>query len=467
MKNKSVILELHSLFKNEAEVAKYYNNVKQQVALAKEQYNSIITPVEIKIKNFDENDLLSNIPYTLKDLINTKGIRTTGGCLMLDKYIPPYSAAVYDELNKTGAVLLAKDACDEFGLGGTGTHCGYGLVVNPYDKTRITAGSSSGSAVNVAIGLAAFALGTDTGDSVRHPASFLNLVGLKPSYGLVSRYGVFQYASSLDHVAVFTKYVTDASIVLENIVAPDDRDFSHVDIEDHNFYKNLKEVDLSKVKFLYFKDLVNHMQKDEAAEWTKYMNFLKTKIKIDEIDYGTDLLNAMLPAYRALSFGEATASVASFTGMTFGERIAGKDFVESTILSRSKYLGSEVRRRLLVGQFSLIQENYDELFLKAKKIRRIVHEKINNLLKEYDCIIVPGSGTYAMTFEEMNTISDRCEDILLIGNFTGNPSITIPAIKKDPLFLGINLNAGWFKDQELLDIALAIENINEEYNGGK
>lgn len=467
MPNKSRILELHNLFKDQSELVKYYENVKKQVKQHQEEYKSIITPVDIKLNPYDEKNLLSNIPYSLKDLLTTKGIRTTGGSLMLSNYIPVFDSTVAENLKKTGGVLLAKDACDEFGLGGTGLFCGYGAVINPYDPGRITGGSSSGSAVNVTTGLSAFAIGTDTGDSVRHPASFLNIVGFKPSYGLISRYGVFQYSSSLDHVAVFTKYVTDLAIVMQHIVSTDPKDFASVKCEDNKFYDNLKAADLSKVKFLHFKNLVNYMQEDEGKEWQKYIDYLKTKIKIDEIDYDDKLLMAMLPAYRALSFGEATASVASFTGITFGNRVEADNFADSATLSRTKYLGGEVKRRLLIGDFSLRKENYEEFFIKSKKIRRLVHEKINNLLKEYDCILVPGSGTYAMTFEENSRISDHCEDILLIGNFTGNPSLTIPAIKKDPLFLGVNLNGRWFEDQKILNIALALETINEEYQGGK
>ncbi|MBO6022328.1 hypothetical protein J6P68_05960 [bacterium] len=175
-------------------------------------------------------------------------------------------------------------------------------------------------------------------------------------------------------------------------------------------------------------------------------------------------MDCLLPTYNAISFAEATTSLANLTGMTFGNKVVGKNYYDSITLTRTKYLGEQIKKRFLLGSYVLTSEHYDEIFNKAKKIRRIIKDKVEELLKEYDAIIIPGASSFALSYEELiGTGMNKCDDLLLLANFSGNPSITIPAIKLNPKFLGINLLGKAFCDQELLNIALSIENINEQY----
>lgn len=462
--NRSKILNLHELYKDENAFIKSRTELKDQINEIKNDYHSILGIVPIINQQYDENNLLINIPYSLKDNISTKNIRTTGGSLLLSNYEPLFDSYVAQLLKESGATLVAKDALDEFGLGGTGTWCAYGKVLNPYDANLIPGGSSSGSNVNVCTNLTAFSIGTDTGDSIRHPASFLNNVGYKPTYGLISRYGVFPYSPSLDTVGVIASYVTDIAIVLDTLVKKDPRDFSNVKSLQENYFKNLNAKDLSSIKLLYLKNCEQYMYQDAKEEWKKYLAYLKRYVNINEIDFDEKLIDCLLPTYNAISFAEATTSLANLTGMTFGNKVVGKNYYDSITLTRTKYLGEQIKKRFLLGSYVLTSEHYDEIFNKAKKIRRIIKDKVEELLKEYDAIIIPGASSFALSYEELiGTGMNKCDDLLLLANFSGNPSITIPAIKLNPKFLGINLLGKAFCDQELLNIALSIENINEQY----
>ena len=462
--NRSKILSLHKLYKEESAFVKARTELKDKVIETKKKYQSILSIVPIVNQQYNEENLLINIPYSLKDNISTKNIRTTGGSLLLNNYEPLFDSYVAQLLKESGATLVAKDALDEFGLGGTGTWCAYGKVFNPYDINLIPGGSSSGSNVNVSTNLVAFSIGTDTGDSIRHPASFLNNVGYKPTYGLISRYGVFPFSPSLDTVGVIASYVTDVAIVLDALVKKDNRDFSNVTSLQKDYFKNLNAKNLTDIKVLYIKNCEQYMYEDAKEEWKKYLAYLKRYINIAEIDFDEKLIDSLLPTYNAISFAEATTSLANLTGMTFGNKEIGKNYYASISLTRTKYLGEQIKKRFLLGSYVLTSEHYDEIFNKAKKIRRIIKEKVDSLLKEYDAIIIPGASSFALSYEELIASGmNKCDDLLLLANFSGNPSITIPAIKLNPKFLGINLLGKAFQDQELLNIALSIENINEQY----
>ncbi len=469
MKNKSIILKLHEQFKDPNFFNNYLKELKNKVDVNDTKYHSILTKVELKPFAYDESNLLVNIPYSIKDNISTKGIRTTGGSKLLSEYVPLFDSFVYSLLKKDEAMLVSKDTLDEFGLGGTGTWCGLTKIINPYDKNRITAGSSSGSNVNVTTDLVAFSIGTDTGDSIRHPASFLNNVGYKPSYGLVSRYGVFPFSPSLDTVGIIAKYITDVSIVLTSITKlHDQRDFTNIKIQDHHFYQNLKAKPLNEIKFVYIKNAEKYMYEDAKVAWIKYLSWLKTKVQIKEVEFNEDLLDALLPTYYAISFAEATTSLANLTGMTFGHKIIGKDYYDTVIKTRTSYLGEQVKKRFTLGSYVLTKDHYEEIFVKAKKIRRKIVNEVNNLLKDVDGIIIPGTSSFALTYEELEkTGMTKCDDLLLFANFSGNPSLTIPAIMQNPKFLGINILGKWLHDQDLLNVGLSIENLNEEYEQGE
>ena len=245
---KSLILDLHNdLINGKKTIKDIVDNVKKihdKISITNSIITSTINSVDInklqtELKN-NEDNLLYAIPYSLKDNVSTKDILSTGGSLFLSNYVPPFSATIYNLLLNKQALLTSKASLDEFGLGGTGTYCYTGDVLNYYDNTRITGGSSSGSVNLVASGADLFSIGTDTGDSIRHPSSFLGTVGYKPTYGIISRYGIFPYSPSLDHVGVIANYVADCAIVADTLVQYDENDYTSQKIE-KNFYKNLKE----------------------------------------------------------------------------------------------------------------------------------------------------------------------------------------------------------------------------------
>lgn len=473
----SVILELHEKFKDSNFISNFYNDLKSLQDYAQNNLKASLTALNLddffKDNQYQEDNLLWNIPYSLKDNVSTHGIKTTAGSLFLEDYIPSFDSEVYSNIKKNKAVLVSKDALDEFGLGGSGTWCAFGRVINPYDSNYITAGSSSGSAVTVAIGLAAFSIGTDTGGSVRQPASFLGIVGLKPSYGLISRYGIFPFSPTLDTVGIFAKYVTDIAIVLQNIVSTDKRDFSNIKYNNdrHNFYDELNKIDLEEfkqIKIAYIKEATYLMEDDLKDDWINYLNFLKQYANITEISLGNDIINLLLPIYKTISYSEATTMLARMTGMTFGKQIIKENYEDSCIATRTKYLGREIKNRLLFGAWVLSEENYDPLFNKSRKIRRFIKNKIDDIFKGFDTFIIPGAGNYTLSLEDLEKKEDsKCTDLLLLSNFTGIPSITILALDKKPKFCGLNINCNWYEDQKLLNIALTIEDINKNFDLNK
>ena len=464
MKNRSLILQWHDQFANEKFYQEFEQNLRSKLEFNKKNYNSIINFVPLNSLPYDPNNLLINIPYSLKDNFATKGIKTTGGSLLLEDFVPLYDSTAAKLLRDSKAQLVSKDCLDEFGLGGTGTYCAFGRVINPYDKNRITGGSSSGTNVNVTTGLVAFGLGTDTGDSVRFPASFLNNVGYKPSYGLISRFGVYPYSPSLDHVGIICKYVTDAAIVLDVLAKRDDQDFTSVEIKDQHYFKNLQTLDLKKVKIAYIKNSTKTMYADAKKAWDEYIAYLGEHANLNIVDFDETYLKALLPVYRAISYGEAVTSLARLDGITFGKKITGTDYYDTITKTRSKYLGSQIKERFISGSYILNGNHMQTIFEKAKKIRRLVKEKVETIFKEYDCILFPGAGSFALTDEQLATTGNTlCDDMLLLGNFTGCPSITIPAIKQNPNFLGVNITGKLFHDQEVLNIAYSLEAINEQY----
>lgn len=286
---KSKILELHNKLINKEIFIKDIVLESKKIFEKIKKTNSIITNTIdlINIKDFEnkfeenKDNLLFCIPYTLKDNIATKGIRTTGGSEFLRNYIPPYSATVYEILNKQNAMLLGKANLDEFGLGNSGLTTAYGEVCNFYDNSRITSGSSSGSVNSIAAGFGLFSIGTDTGDSVRKPSSYLGTVGYKPSYGAISRFGVYPYAPSLDHVGILANYVTDIAIVAQNIIKYDELDYTSYDLQ-NKYYENLKHI--SNAKIAIFDGIEQYLQEDVLKEYNRVIKLLKDKkFKVEKV----------------------------------------------------------------------------------------------------------------------------------------------------------------------------------------
>ena len=434
-----------------------------------DDYNSFVTILDdTKVKERDT--LVGGIPYALKDNFSTTGILTTGSSNILKDYVPVYDATVYKKLKRAGATLVGKTVLDELAMGGTGTTGATGIVKNPWDKERMIGGSSAGSAAAVALGIVPFAIGSDTGDSVRKPAAFGGLVGFKPTYGRISRYGMFAFASSLDHVAMFTKTVEDAAIVTDILKGQDPMDMTTLK-DDGKKYSELVTEEPKSKKLFYIKEICDkelYKDSEEVTEvLTKFHELLdkcrQEGFTIEEVSIDKDLLNAIYPTYMCISCAEATSNNANLTGIQFGPRGEGESIEEIIFDARTKGFSELIKRRFVLGSFILQKENQDKLFLNAGRVRRLLVEKITELFKEYDGMILPASGGIAPKFTDTSEkLSDRyllLENHLAIGNFGGFPSITIPYGMVEDMPIGLNITGRIKEDDEVLKLAYQVEKL--------
>lgn len=434
-----------------------------------DDYNSFVTILDdAKVK--ERETLIGGIPYALKDNFSTTGILTTGSSNILKDYVPVYDATVYKKLKRAGATLVGKTVLDELAMGGTGTTGATGIVKNPWDKERMIGGSSAGSAAAVALGIVPFSIGSDTGDSVRKPAAFGGLVGFKPTYGRISRYGMFAFASSLDHVAMFTKTVEDAAIVTDILKGQDPLDMTTLK-DDGKKYSELVTEEPKGKKLFYIKEICDkELYKDskEVTEvLTKFHELLdkcrQEGFTIEEVSIDKDLLNAIYPTYMCISCAEATSNNANLTGIQFGPRGEGDSIEEIIFDARTKGFSELIKRRFVLGSFILQKENQDKLFLNAQRVRRLLVEKITELFKKYDGMILPASGGIAPKFTDSSEkLSDRyllLENHLAIGNFGGFPSITIPYGMVEDMPIGLNITGRIKEDDEVLKLAYQVEKL--------
>ena len=455
------------------------NLVKESLEKANKyqrDYNSFVTIIDNA--NNDKDGMLKGIPYSIKDNFSTKGILSTASSNILKDYVPFFDATVYEKLNNAGAVCIGKTVLDELAMGGSGTTGHTGAVKNPWDKTRLIGGSSAGSASSVALGIVPFAIGSDTGDSVRKPAIYGGIVGYKPTYGLISRYGLFPFACSLDHVGIFTRSVKDVSIVLDTIKGYDEKDMTSLKVETPSFYENINS-DVKGKKLFYIKELLdmNNYKDDMDEELVSIFDNFKKSIElckelgmeVSEVSIDKRLLEAVFPTYFAISCAEATSNNSNLTGIIFGPRGEGASIDEIMFDARTKGFSELIKRRFVLGSYILQKENQEKLFLNAGRVRRLLVDKFTKLFKEYDALILPGSGSVAPTFksEDIDKLSDRyllLENHLAIGNFGGFPSISIPSGFVNNMPIGLSLTSGVLEDQKLLDIAYALEG-KMEYKG--
>ena len=436
-----------------------------------EKYNPFVTICDGARGEVNDN-VLSGIPYVAKDNLSTKDILSTASSNTLKDYVPFFDATVVKRLKDKGAILIGKSAMDELGMGATGTTCHTGIVKNPWDHTRITAGSSAGSAALVASGVVPYALGSDTGDSVRKPAAYCGIVGYKPTYGAISRFGLFPFASSLDHVGVLTRTVRDAAIVVDNVVGVDENDMTTINLEP-NLALNLNN-DIKGRKIFYIKNLLDNLNNNE--ETNKILEEFKITIKhledlgcvVSGIDIDMKLLKAIFPTYVCLSCAEATSNDSNLTGIIFGPKGEGENYVDMIKDHRTKGFSSLIKRRFVIGSYVLQKENQEKYFLNAKRVRRMITEKMNDLFNEYDAMIMPASSKIAPKIENSNEkISGNeqiLENLMAIGNFGGYPSITIPNGIVNEMPIGVNITGNIMKDKDVLNIAYKLES-TYDYSG--
>ncbi|KRN51212.1 glutamyl-tRNA(Gln) amidotransferase subunit A [Kandleria vitulina DSM 20405] len=462
------IEELHELLKNKKiDIHEYYEELMKEAEVQQERLNAFVTITKDEaMKNldeFDENDLLSGIPYVLKDNYNTKGIKTTASSRMLEDYVPVYNAFAVDQLSKHGVHLVGKASMDELAMGGTNKSALTGPVYNPWDVRRIAGGSSGGSAALVASGLVPFATGSDTGDSIRKPAGYCGIVGFKPSWGRISRYGVIPYASSLDHMGMFTRNVRDAAIVLEAMAGRDDRDMTSSFKEVPHYIEHLTS-DIKNVKIGVLRSVSDEIRNEEIKEnFEMVVNiFKKLGATVEDVTMDKTLLRTILPSYTIIANSEATSNHSCLDGIRYGNRQEGETPDDVMINSRTNGFGAHIKRRFILGNLALATENQEKMFRKAQKVRRIIVEELNKIYDDYDIILTPNCGSVAPLVDEANDdrLSDEyliLENHLALGNFAGTPSLTLPSGFVDGMPIAVNVMGRLFEEQTVLNTAYALE----------
>ena len=441
-----------------------------------EKYNAFVTILDDAKGTEVTDDLLSGIPYGIKDNYSTKGILSTGSSNTLKDYVPFFTATAIENLERHGAVAVNKTVLDEFGMGGTGTTGHTGIVRNPWDRARMCAGSSAGSACAVAAGVYPYATGSDTGDSIRKPAAYCGIVGYKPTYGMISRYGLFPFASSLDHCGVLTRCVKDAAIVTDAMKSKDKYDMTSWDSKDIHLYKSLNG-NVKGKKLCYIKELCDINMYPEANDELKehLNNFMKTIQKCKElgmevVEESVDqkLLNASPSVYVVISCAEATSNMSNLTGFIFGPRGEGDSWNESMKNYRTKGFSPLIKRRFVIGSYVLQAQNKDRYFHNAQRVRRLIVDKWKELFEKYDAVILPVGTGPAKPLEGSKDILDKntaaLEDHLQIGNYGGFPSITIPNGFVSNLPVGVNITGNCYDDEDVLNIAYALESAMEYKN---
>lgn len=445
------------------------NNIKCELEEAQTRLNAIVTICDIEEQvhqlSSDTSKPLYRCPVALKDNFNTKGIRTTASSRILDNYVPVYDATVTKKLKAAGAVIVAKTSLDELGMGGTNLTAYTGKVNNPWDLSRITGGSSGGSAALVADGIVPVALGSDTGDSVRKPAAYCGIVGFKPTYGRISRYGVIPYASSLDTVGYFTTNVEDAALTLEVLAGRDDHDLtsSNKPVE---AYHALLNSDLQGKRIAVLKNVQDAIvNKDILDNFNQLCEKMEAQGAIVETVSMDDLhMRALLPTYYIIANAEATANHANLDGIRFGVREDGETLSDVMLNSRTKGFGLEVKKRFVIGAHALAHENQELVFKKAQRVRRVIVDAYQTILNNYDVVIACATSSVASLPEKsfddtLDTSHLIAENHMILGNFSGFPSITIPSGMVDGLPIGVNISAKPFDEVNLLSVAKGIENI--------
>ena len=434
-----------------------------------EKTNAFVTIIDDARGEKVTDELVSGIPYGIKDIFSTKDILSTGSSNTLKDYVPFFDATCVANLKKKGAVGVAKTVLDELGMGGTGTTGHTGVVHNPWDLNRMTAGSSAGSAASVASGVYPFALGSDTGDSIRKPAAYCGIVGYKPTYGMISRYGMFPFASSLDTVGVLSRSVEDAAIAVDAMKGIDEKDMTSWDSSDIHLYDSLDKKVKGK-KLFYIKEVCNLENYDNPNEELKsHLENFKEKLKLCEklgmsvegISIDKTLLNALPSVYVVISCAEATSNMSNLTGIIFGPRGDGDNPMEMIKDHRTKGFSPLIKRRFVIGSYVLQSENQERYFLNAKRVRRLIVNKMNELFEKYDAMIAPvGTGPAKMLKDDTNALSKDTtvlEELLQIGNYGGYPSITIPNGFVNNLPVGMNITGNVKVDANVLNIAYALE----------
>lgn len=451
------------------------DEVRAYLTVTREDALAQAEAVDKQIAAGEELPFLAGIPGAIKDNICTKDVRTTCASKILEHFEPPYDATVMTRLKAEQPVIVGKANMDEFAMGGSTENSGYYPTHNPWDTERVPGGSSGGSAAAVAAGSAIWALGSDTGGSIRQPASFCGVVGLKPTYGRVSRYGLVAYASSLDQIGPVTRDVTDAAHILNVISGLDKMDSTSSAAEVPDFTKSLKEdvkglkIGLPKEYFVEGMDAEVEQAVRAAIEKYKEMGAEVTEISLPHTPYAISTYYLIAPA-------EAATNLERYDGVSYGERVDGADLVGMMTNTRSQLFGEEVKRRIMIGNYALSAGYYDAYYLKALKVRTLVQQDYTEAFKTVDVIMAPTAPTPAFKIGELvsDPLQMYLQDVCTVPlNLAGLPGISVPCgYSRSGLPIGLQIIGKALDEATILRAAYTYEQSQSFHNemaqmGGK
>ncbi|WP_448532835.1 Asp-tRNA(Asn)/Glu-tRNA(Gln) amidotransferase subunit GatA [Parathermosynechococcus lividus] len=469
----SVIQELHrQLVKKERSATEITQAYLERIQALEPTLHSFLTvtgdraleqaaAVDQQIAAGETIGLLSGIPLAIKDNLCTYGVRTTCASKMLADFVPPYESTVTAKLHQAGAVMLGKTNLDEFAMGSSTENSAFGLTANPWNIECVPGGSSGGSAAAVAAGECAAALGSDTGGSIRQPASFCGVVGLKPTYGLVSRYGLVAYASSLDQIGPLAPTVTDAAILLGAIAGHDPRDATSLKVPVPDYTQALRP-DLKGLRVGVIQETISEGLQPEvktaieaALQTLKELGASLKELSCPRFAYG-------LPTYYIIAPSEASANLARYDGVNFGFRVEGAaDLLEMYTQTRAQGFGAEVKRRIMIGTYALSAGYYDAYYLRAQKVRTLIKEDFANAFEQVDVLICPTSPTTAFKAGEKTAdpLSMYLSDLMTIPiNLAGLPGLSLPCgFDATGLPIGLQLIGNVLQEETLFRVAYAYE----------
>jgi aspartyl-tRNA(Asn)/glutamyl-tRNA(Gln) amidotransferase subunit A len=407
---------------------------------------------------------LGGVPFAIKDVMCTRGVRTTAGSKILDSFIPPYDCTAVARLEAAGAVVLGKLNCDEFAMGSSNENSAFHPVRNPHDTTRVPGGSSGGSAAAVASDMAVAALGSDTGGSIRQPASFCGVVGLMPTYGRVSRYGLIAFASSLDHIGPVTKTVKDAALVLRTIAGRDPMDSTSADAPVLDYVTELDQpirgLKIGVAKEYFGEGLDPEVRKavEDAIQKLAELGCEVVPVSLPHTEYA-------IPTYYIVATAEASSNLARFDGVRYGYRAKNaRTLSEMYRRTRDEGFGAEVKRRIMLGTYALSAGYYDAYYLKAQKVRTLLTRDFEDAYKKVDAIVTPTSPTAAFKLGEKanDPLAMYLADIYTVtADLAGIPGISIPCGKtKENLPIGLQILGKHFDESTILRLAHTYEQAN-------
>ncbi len=408
--------------------------------------------------------ILEGIPVALKDNMCTKGIGTTCGSRILENFIPPYDATVTELLKGSGAVLAGKLNMDEFAMGSSTENSGFFTTANPWDLTRVPGGSSGGSASSVAAREVPYSLGSDTGGSIRQPAAFCGVVGLKPTYGLVSRYGLVAFASSLDQIGPLTKTVSDNATVLNAIAGHDPKDSTSIPFIKPNYTQflenNVKGLRIGVPREFFGEGLDPAVEKIilQAIQIYEKMGAIIEECSLPHMEYA-------MPTYYIIAPAECSSNLARYDGVSYGYRAEAEDMIEMYKKTRAEGFGQEVKRRIMLGTYALSSGYYDAYYLKAQKVRTLIKEDFDNVFTRFDALISPTAPTVAYKMgEKSDPLAMYMGDVYTIPvNLAGLPAISIPAGFVEGMPVGMQLISKHFNEGLLYRAAYAFEQSTDHH----